>query len=682
MTREPAWNELLLQSEQLIRQQDQGLPLRIERDIRQVEQFSQRLRAKSIRPGGSDYLQDADRLLAQEGLDPALLRRTMQSYELKPRPEDLLAPEAAHSVGHYVERVGQALTVAGLQTSLRGTSLAFDSYMDERMEARWQQEREALFEWTAPYSLPALPLVGPGARGSAAERTPLGSVASGGAARLRGRAAQYAEVARRLNRARAAGEEFPLAAELGAACQAEPGGTERRTSMARVWKVLGSLLPAAQGVPVTAPSRRADALVQAARRCLEEEFEAHMQLTIRNHRSKAALGASPSKLALINAYLRVSLGSREQLDFDEPGGMDTTWHRIYTALRAGLTAEAQQARARHRGRRCWRVVNPDSRVAATSRTLAGSRSTASAFPAALKEWVEGGRRPLTGATGSSITSEAERLLRDRGLRARGGSSFGHRLACYALLSGHAPAADVLGQISPPVLPTIEDFLWLRLGLVVVGGSSQSLGSGSQQGEVYGLRDLQQYLQQYPSSHYSHAGREPLQYVLVLVLTQQWTEAAAYLAQDPAARDLRVDAVYFCVALTQVGLLRDGAEDATLAEGAVLAGRLVHRYAREFLPVDAELALEHYMLAADAMGGSLEVRGRLLRELLVESRAFGLLLGSGGGGTGTGALAAFFPDAAARGAAEEAVELYMFCGRFAAALDADFRHLSLLAAGLE
>lgn len=107
MTREPAWNELLLQSEQLIRQvrvdrcltsicacapsstrrpcshrsvflllpclqQDQGLPLRIERDIRQVEQFSQRLRAKSIRPGGSDYLQDADRLLAQEGLDPAL----------------------------------------------------------------------------------------------------------------------------------------------------------------------------------------------------------------------------------------------------------------------------------------------------------------------------------------------------------------------------------------------------------------------------------------------------------------------------------------------------------------------------------------------------------------------------------------------------------------------------------
>lgn len=294
-------------------------------------------------------------------------------------------------------------------------------------------------------------------------------------------------------------------------------------------------------------------------------------------RLQAALGASPSKLALINAYLRVSLGSREQLDFDEPGGMDTTWHRIYTALRAGLTAEAQQARARHRGRRCLRVVNPDSRVSmfhVTQHVISrlsmtcnagGQQSpgygTSTSLPLALphpSSWaacgaqhqpqqtpwaclrlltgntppllippgggnfphtgrlsvhglhlprraqgVGGGRappphgacrqpyqgsgaggsmrrrhrssreraggavritvpslpsyaqhastcpqsqNPLQGATGSSITSEAERLLRDRGLRARGGSSFGHRLACYALLSGHAPAADVLGQV--------------------------------------------------------------------------------------------------------------------------------------------------------------------------------------------------------------------------------------------
>jgi hypothetical protein len=47
----------------------------------------------------------------------------------------------------------------------------------------------------------------------------------------------------------------------------------------------------------------------------------------------------------------------------------------------------------------------------------------------------------------------------------------------------------------------------------------------------------------------------------------------------------------------------------------------------------QLALEYYMLAAGAMGGGLQARGALLRELLVESRAYGYLLGSGGAGEG-------------------------------------------------
>lgn len=38
-----------------------------------------------------------------------------------------------------------------------------------------------------------------------------------------------------------------------------------------------------------------------------------------------------------------------------------------------------------------------------------------------------------------------------------------------------------------------------------------------------------------------------------------------------------------------------------------AGALVHRYGKEFLYADPPLALEYYMLAADALGGSVQVR---------------------------------------------------------------------------
>lgn len=71
------------------------------------------------------------------------------------------------------------------------------------------------------------------------------------------------------------------------------------------------------------------------------------------------------------------------------------------------------------------------------------------------------------------------------------------------------------------------------------------------------------------------------------------------------------------------------------------------YAREFVASDPGLALEYCMRAAEAAGGTQQVKGALLRELLVGSRAYGFLLGAGGA-TGDGsALARFVPDRAAR-----------------------------------
>ena len=50
-------------------QEGQGFP-RVERDVLQVEQFSQKLRAKATRVDATSEALDASRLLAQEGLNP------------------------------------------------------------------------------------------------------------------------------------------------------------------------------------------------------------------------------------------------------------------------------------------------------------------------------------------------------------------------------------------------------------------------------------------------------------------------------------------------------------------------------------------------------------------------------------------------------------------------------------
>ncbi len=50
--------------------------------------------------------------------------------------------------------------------------------------------------------------------------------------------------------------------------------------------------------------------------------------------------------------------------------------------------------------------------------------------------------------------------------------------------------------------------------------------------------------------------------------------------------------------------------------------VLHSYGRKFVVSDSETALHYFMLAAQAVGGGTEVKGKLFRELLVESKDYG------------------------------------------------------------
>lgn len=124
-------------------------------------------------------------------------------------------------------------------------------------------------------------------------------------------------------------------------------------------------------------------------------------------------------------------------------------------------------------------------------------------------------------------------------------------------------------------------------------------------------------------------------------------AVAFLAREAATRDYRLDAAHLAICLQAAGVLDTSPADAgrlpacawetrwgtgqrarrprppprplhnpvapprkSLAGAGgrgVDVGALIHRYAKEFLYTDPPLALEYYMLAAQAMGGSVQVR---------------------------------------------------------------------------
>jgi hypothetical protein len=161
-------------------------------------------------------------------------------------------------------------------------------------------------------------------------------------------------------------------------------------------------------------------------------------------------------------------------------------------------------------------------------------------------------------------------------------------------------------------------------------------------DSYLLSDLQQYLQQYPAAHYSHNGKEPLLYVVVLLLSLQfrwvggplalaagWEEerqqqlqpsqqqcqlqqatvcaaradkcypstrrcacptsrhplppccrgAVAFLAREAATKDYRLDGVHLAICLHHYGVLDTSAADA----GEALNGAGVSTGRRALLP---------------------------------------------------------------------------------------------------
>lgn len=126
------WDALLLQSSDLVRS-EAAFP-RVQRDILQVEQYSQKLRARAARADTTAETLDASRLLAHEGLNPRKLTQALQTFELRPTYEDVFAVETA-TVEEYLQQVHEMISVTAIQEAQQSAVAAFEDFMDSCMDS-------------------------------------------------------------------------------------------------------------------------------------------------------------------------------------------------------------------------------------------------------------------------------------------------------------------------------------------------------------------------------------------------------------------------------------------------------------------------------------------------------------------------------------------------------------------
>ncbi|KAK9867148.1 hypothetical protein WJX84_008824 [Apatococcus fuscideae] len=658
------WDQLLQNSEALASRDAHGLP-RIDRDIPQLEQLSQKLRSRTQRLDNSADQIAATRLLAQEGFNAQRLETSLQAFEIKPTHEDVFDVHA-NSVEEYLQRLHEMTVTTAIQAAQQDTATAFEAFMDRSMEQEWAAEKRRLFSESLPQaaSIELLP-----SQASLTGHAVPGFM--GAVAQLQGRERAYAETVHALNDAQASGQAFDAIASFSAACTSQPTG-DQRTSIQRCWDLLDAVVSPAESIPVTANRAvdRAAAMVEGARRYLEVGHVQHVQGAIQASRIQARLGGEPSRMAQIQAFLRLRMADAGPLDFDTPGGggTDTTWPTIFYCLRCGYHDEALQK----------------------AEGLEGSsgQSRGSRFAKALRDWLQP-KRSAGGASGAlgSMWSEVERLHRQSGPRQP--ITFRYKLLLHAILAGGKASANTVMREATTLLTTIEDFMWVLLSMVKPASSSQSSSamfggspsfSEGPHREAYRLSDLQEYLSdpKWGAEHYSHGGREPLLYVTVLLLSLQFRRAVGFLARHKLTDAFRIDAPHFAIAMLAHEVGDVGGEGPAVG---VDWCELLHSYGLRRAQHLPAVALEYSRQAVRAGKGGLSYQASLLRELLVQSQAFGFFVGSSGQGGQGGAMERFSPnekerrrlvgmvaeECAREAQSEWAIELFRYAGQPARAL---------------
>jgi len=361
-----------------------------------------------------------------------------------------------------------------------------------------------------------------------------------------------------------------------------PEDSEQEISV--LWDMTGRMCD----LPGTGNTRPALAVVQRARKYLEDAYVKYIKLTVYSNLASANLGGVPGTYHLVRSYLNVRVpGTTPGLD---DGLVDSVpvWAFIYFCLRCGdLSAACQAAR----------LAGPG--LADTHNLLT----------------------ELNSSPDGRLSPQTENVVRLQYRRSVRQTTDPYKRAVYCVLAACDPQDE-----HPEVATSLDDYLWIKLSQVREdeGGDSMTLG---------GLQTL--LTEEYGESHFN-ASEQPLLYFQVLFLTGQFEAAIDFLFR--VGDTLRCHAVHIALVLFENNLLslpaniqatmisRD-AGDKSPSKRLNIA-RLVMLYVKHFESTDPREALQYFYFLRTMKGGKNEnLFMSCVGELVLESREFDLLLGT-------------------------------------------------------
>eukprot|EP00899_Mesostigma_viride_P012822 jgi/Mesvir1/21540/Mv03981-RA.2 len=584
------WDLLYQKSTELAKSVDSAGYPRVERNLYQLEQLSRQLKAKAPRLDTAAEANAAARLLARQGHDVDQLGRDLRSFELKTMFEDVFPVEAS-TVEDYLRQVHEMSLLTSIQEAQRTAMGSFDAYLTRQMEADWQAEKKQFYH-TFGRMLAVPPVQSMPAPQVAV--TAAGVGATGPPAVVAARSGKYLEVVKELNAASRDRTPYTPMTRFGECCLGE-NPPPQVLPLWKLLKYLfreghgASPLgdrPAAMELVQGARAYLEDHYVDHVKDVLKDYREAACLGGSNSNLDKIK--------AYLRVKLKPFGGS---LDIDSQptsrNAASTSWHQMFFLLRAGYYAEANQLASTMSGfgsgysaahgvganfrSQVADWVDHNGQLSATC-----AQDLHAECDNLLRELPPVGLGDLGGHSPSPHGSAGmQRTPGPSPFRSQPPSQPAppqrgvqqwerlRKMAVYAALCGHRGLAERLYREEPQLLPTLEDFLWYHLTLVRSGGGRGGGGAaarssapggdfgpvrplffspatpigpgaggrvaegGRDTAESYTLDSLQEHLRRYSAKNYTNNGRDPLRYVKILLLSQQFVEAAQFLLSGAA-----------------------------------------------------------------------------------------------------------------------------------------------------
>jgi nuclear pore complex protein Nup93 len=352
------------------------------------------------------------------------------------------------------------------------------------------------------------------------------------------------------------------------------------------------------------------AILRGSTRCLEKLTFERMEEAVAKNPRDAALGGVPDVLHKVKAYVRLQ-AIKKNLSGDNSDlqmlGDDYVWALIYFLIRTGHVKEADDYVHDHAV--AFRAIDRN-------------------FAAYIRDYASSQDRRLREDFQARISSEYNQRLRI----APENSIDPYRMACYKVIG----RCDLNSRHLDGIRQEIEDFAWIQLVLARELNRVEAMAN-----EVYGLDEARIMVRQIGERYFAKGGVEIGSsfgtFVFLQVALGMFEEAVSYLYTYSY-----VDGVHLAIALDFYGLLRvsnpsAGIEDlsslTTRSQPQISFSNMVGLYTRDFRAANVSAAVDYLTMIClnkdlPGVAGTNQVSlcHEALRELVLESREFALLLG--------------------------------------------------------